>query len=71
MNTVIREIIASVLNMTCVEKSDLDINDREIGKKLFESAIELLNDKHWVSKYLERDLDEDFYGCCIYENLTL
>jgi len=58
LNKIIGEIIEPILNTTCIEESYLYI-DKERGRKLYEFAIEALSDKHWVSQYLESELDED------------
>jgi len=34
---------------------------------LYKFAIKTLTDKYWVSKYLEKELDEDFYNNDYYE----
>jgi hypothetical protein len=67
LNTIIGEVIYPVLNTTCVENSDLDIKNKRMGRKLYKFAIKVLSDKHWVNKYLESDLDEDFYNYDYYE----
>jgi len=58
LNQIIGNIIEPILNTNCIEESYLYI-DKENGRKLYEFAIELLSDKHWVSQYLEYELDED------------
>jgi hypothetical protein len=66
LNTIISEIIYPILNTTQVEETFLFIEDLQISKNLFDSAIDILNDTSWVDKYLEYELDEDF--CDRYEN---
>jgi len=59
LNTIIGEIIDPILNTIYVNESYLYIKNKKIGKKLYEFAIEVLNDKDWVSQYLESELDDD------------
>jgi len=67
LNTIIGEVISPILKTTDIEHSDLYIKNEEKGRKLYKFAIKTLTDKHWVSKYLESDLDEDFYDSDYYE----
>ena len=60
LNTIISEIIEPVLNTTNIEETYLRVEDLQKGKSLFDSTIALFNDTYWVSKYLEKVLDEDF-----------
>jgi len=68
LNTIIGQVISPVLNLDCIENSDLYVKNKKKGKKLYRYAIKTLTDKHWVSRYLESDLDEDFYNYDYYEH---
>jgi len=67
LNTIIGGVIYPILDTDRIEDSDLYIKDKKIGKKLYKFAIKTLTDKHWVNKYLESELDEDFYNNDYYE----
>ncbi|MCL2289485.1 MAG: hypothetical protein FWC34_02095 [Bacteroidetes bacterium] len=59
LNRIISEVIEPILNTIYVEESYLYVIDKEVGRKLYQTAIEVLSDKQWVSQYLEKELDDD------------
>jgi histidyl-tRNA synthetase len=60
LNTIIGEFIYPILGEIEVNETFLEINNLQNAKKLFNFAAVGLNDRGWVSDYLENDLDEDF-----------
>lgn len=60
LNIIISEIIEPILKDNNFEDSFLIVENSKIGRKLFEHSIEILSDKNWTNRYLEKYLDEDF-----------
>jgi len=60
LNVVIGEIVYPILNTIYVDDTSLNVDNFQIGKNLFDLAVDTLNDTFWVSRYLESYLDEDF-----------